>query len=812
MGHLMDKKHFQTLLDNIADIAWLIDDSGLFLVVNKAFLELYQCSISQIIGKSYFDILDHQTATLYANQDKEAIETKQPQKLEAYIELENSHISESRWIETIITPTFDEKTGDCIGVVGVGHDITERKQQLCQLQEQQEWLKVYFELPIIGMAIISKDSNWLNVNEKLCQILGYSHNELIKNTLIDLIPKSYKSEFTTALTGLSNSQLEHVNLELEIYHRNGEVIYVSLIIHLIKDHEKCNKQFVIMMDDITEKRAVEQKLSLANKVIESSSEAIMITDNKSQIVRVNNAFTSLTGYEESDVLGKNPRLLQSGRNTKEFYQSMWADITQEGTWQGEMWDKRKDGTIYPKWINISAIHRPDTQKVSHYVALFSDITERKRAENKIRYMIDHDSLTGLPNRTLLEKRLIRSISDAEVEKNRITLIQIDLDNFKTINDSMGHYVGDQLLKSVATRLQQIFRSSDLVARLGGDEFIVVIEKLSNINIIEMLAENVLKEFKKPFNTLDYTMHITPSIGISTYPDDGENYETLLKNVDTAMYTAKKQGRNQFVFFNKDMSDSVLKRVKLEYLMRTALKEGEFTLAYQPQVDLATHTVVGVEALIRWTPDKVPVSPVDFIPVAEETGLIIPLGEWIIETACQECKALADEGFNINMAVNLSAAQFQEDYLVELVSSTLSKTKLAPQQLDLEITEGMLMHNAGGAIKIINNLKQLGTKVSIDDFGTGYSSLAYLKSFNVDKLKIDRSFVTGLPNDKDDIAITTTIIQLAKSMGLKIVAEGAETEQQVEFLSNKECEQIQGYYFSKPLNKEELRTFLSDWNK
>jgi PAS domain S-box-containing protein len=397
----MNTQYYQLILDNISDIAWFIDKDGKFVVVNNAFLDLYKIKKSDIIGKTYFDILDSSTADKYNKQNLSVISTRQQLVHETYVELENEGWLEFKWYETILSPAIDPTTHDCVGIVGLGRDISERKQKLQKLREQQEWLKVYFELPIIGMAIITESSQWLNVNEKFCHTLGYSYQELMNTKLVDLISGTSKDEFTQALHGLSQSNLDHVDLELALYRRSGDTVYVHLMIHVIHKVDEEQNQFVIMMEDVTEKRQIEQKLHLANRVIDSSSEAIMITDHRSEIVRVNEAFTTLTGYEEKEVLGRNPRLLQSGRNTKEFYQKMWDSITSTGSWQGEMWDRRKDGSTYPKWMNISSIVRPETQKVSHYVALFSDMTERKRAENKIRYMVYHDTLTGLPNRTLL---------------------------------------------------------------------------------------------------------------------------------------------------------------------------------------------------------------------------------------------------------------------------------------------------------------------------------------------------------------------------------------------------------------------------
>lgn len=806
---------YQLILDNIPDIAWLVDVKGVFVVVNKAFLDLYHCTSDQIIGKTYSDITDAKTATRYMKEDKEVISKKQAKTIECNVEIEKEGWLESGWLETILTPALDpENSDECVGVIGLSRDITERKQKLQKLQEQQEWLKLYFDSPLIGMAVLNESFAWLDTNQKLCSILGHEQQALMQINFKDLVLNKYQRPLTSALKELKTQKTSYVSLEVEMQHQNNQIIFVRLIIRMtgISTEESITSNFVIMVEEITEKKLAEQRLLLANKVIDASSEAIMVTDSQKDIIRVNAAFTQLTGYEEGEVIGQNPRILKSGRNTQELYKNMWLNLKEKGQWQGEIWDRRKDGSTYPKWMNINAIFRENTKEITHYVALFSDVTERKRTENKIRYMAYHDALTGLPNKALLETRLIRAITEAEEDQSQLALIQLDLDNFKTINDSMGHYVGDELLKEVGRHLKKCFRKTDIIARLGGDEFIIMLDKLSDYNNVQKLAKNILESFVEPLSVLGYTMHITPSIGICIYPEDGENHELLMQNVDIAMSNAKSNGKNRYVFFNKDMTKAVLKRITLEYKMRGALDKEEFTLFYQPQVNLVQQKVVGVEALIRWTGYPENISPEEFIPVAEETGLIIPIGEWILKQACLDCKSWHKLGHKINVAVNLSAQQFELSYLTKLVAKTLKDSGISAKFLDLEITESLLMNDSNAAVQTLNKLKKMGIQLSIDDFGTGYSSLAYLKAFNVDKLKIDRSFITGLPDDKDDVAIAIAIIQLAKSLGMKIVAEGAEEERHIDFLKQHKCDQIQGYYYAKPMPSDDLVTFLDAWGK
>lgn len=808
----INSSNHQLILDNIPDIAWYIDKSGIFQMVNQAFLKLYSCKAEDVIGKTYNDLLDSDTAERYIKEDLDVINKNEKKVLECNVNVDSDGWVETQWLETILIPAHAPEDPDlCIGVIGIGRDITERKQAAFDLKEQQDRLKIYFDLPLIGMAVINEDMLWQDINKKFCHILGYSNDELLQINFNDVIIDNYKDQLNTSFKALANQAIDSIDLELEMQHQNGHTIFTHLIARCPLPPKDQKPYFVIMLDDISQRKQAEHKLHLANKVIECSSEAILITDDKNKIVRVNSAFSQLTGYEEGEVLGKDPKLLRSGRHTHEFYQQMWESMEEVGHWQGEIWDRRKDGSIYPKWMNISAITQEGNGSPNNYVALFSDITKQKKAENQIKYMVYHDTLTGLPNRALLEQRLNQAISSAEIEGTQIAIMQIDLDNFKTINDSMGHYMGDQLLKEVSERLKNNFRNTDLIARIGGDEFVIMLDKLTSLESVEVLAGNIIKLFKEQFYVVNYSMHITPSIGICSYPKDGENYEILLQNSDTAMFHSKKEGRNQYSFFISEMSYMAQQRLKLEYRMRVAIEKQDFIVFYQPQIDLKHHKVIGVEALVRWPYGDTMISPVEFIPVAEDTGLIRPLGEWILNQSCIDCKSWHDQGYHINVAVNLAAQQFEMGYLTSLVIKTLDDSGLDARYLDLEITEGTLMNNSKNAISILNSLKEMGIKLSIDDFGTGYSSLAYLKAFNIDKLKIDRSFVTGLPTDKDDVAIATAIIQMAKSLDLKIVAEGAETIEHIDFLKEKECDQIQGFYFAKPMPSDELMVFLKNWS-
>ncbi len=551
-----------------------------------------------------------------------------------------------------------------------------------------------------------------------------------------------------------------------------------------------------------------ERLHLSAQVFESSGEAIIITDNQNRIVSANQAFARITGYMPEEVIGRDPKLLASGRHDRAFYQNMWHAITGAGYWQGEIWDRRKNGEIYPKRLAISAV-KDESGEIANYIASFSDITEHKEADERIRYMAHHDALTRLPNRTLLQDRLEQAIAAAERSKKRVGLLLLDLDRFKNINDTLGHSTGDLLLQAVAERLKGHIRDDDTLARLGGDEFIIVLPGMDQVEDAAYVAQKILNAMTQSFSLDGHDLNITPSIGISIYPNDTQEIEILIRNADTAMYRAKENGRNNYQFFTQDMNTSAFERLLLENNLRHALERDEFVLHYQPQVNVETGCIIGVEALIRWQhPDMGLVAPAKFIPVAEECGLIVAIGEWVLETACAQNRQWQEAGVPaIPVSVNLSAAQFHQQDIQETVAYILQKENLAPCYLELELTEGVIIQDAEATIVTLKALKSIGVQLSIDDFGTGYSSLSYLKRFEVDKLKIDQSFLRDIATDPINAAIAIAIIAMAKALNLRVIAEGVETKEQLMFLRSQRCDEIQGYYFSKPVSADVFMQML-----
>ncbi len=570
-------------------------------------------------------------------------------------------------------------------------------------------------------------------------------------------------------------------------------------------------RFIVLSRDITGRKMSEADLKIAATAFESQ-EGMIITDADGKILRVNRAFSAITGYSNQDAVGKNSSMLSSGRHDAKFYNAMWESISLTGGWEGEIWNRRKNGEIYPEYLTVTAV-TDENGKVANYVAAFEDITERKVAEEKIRNLAFYDPLTGLPNRRLLLDRLQRSLASAHRNDRQGALLFIDLDNFKTLNDTMGHDVGDLLLQQVALRLKEGVREGDTVARLGGDEFVVILEDMSGdtaaaVAQAEAAAEKILSLLNRPYLLSGSEYRNTPSIGATLFCEQHQSMEELLKQADIAMYQAKKAGRNTIRFFDPKMQEAINTRAALENELRHALKMQQLHLYYQIQVD-SSNRPLGAEVLLRWIhPQRGMIAPDKFISLAEETGLILPIGLWVLETACAQIARWQQSDRNLVLAVNVSAKQFFDPDFVFQVHRAIQNHAIDPRLLKLELTESMLAENIESIIATMNALKAYGIQFSLDDFGTGYSSLQYLKRLPLDQLKIDQSFVRGLITDNSDKAIVRTIIAMAKSMNLDVIAEGVETRDQQSLLQSKGCSHFQGYLFGKPVPIEEFENLLN----
>lgn len=561
-------------------------------------------------------------------------------------------------------------------------------------------------------------------------------------------------------------------------------------------------------------RSREERLRVAASVFEGTSEAIVICAADSRIISVNRAFCKMTGYVESELVGQTPNLLKSGQHTRGFYQEMWATLQKTGQWQGEIWNRRKSGEIYPERMTISTLY-DEAGNVLRYIAIAADISASKKAENEINSLAFYDPLTDLPNRRLLLDRLRQAMAYSARSANYGALLFIDLDNFKTLNDTLGHDTGDQLLRQVAQRLANCVRDGDTIARLGGDEFVVMLQDLSTDALeaasqAEIVGEKFLAECSQPYRLAGCTHHSTTSIGIALFADHKESIDELMKRANLAMYQAKASGRNSLCFFDPEMQQTIMARVALEADLRHAVEKNEFHICYQAQVD-GDGRIAGVEALLRWQhPKRGLVSPLEFIPLAEETGLILSVGHWVLETTCSQLAAWAarPEMAHLTIAVNVSAHQFRHREFVAQVLEVLERTGANPQRLKLELTESLLVDDVEDIIAKMTALRARGVSFALDDFGTGYSSLSYLKRLPLDQLKIDQSFVRDILCNANDAAISKMIVSLAETMGLAVIAEGVETEAQRDFLAHQGCRSYQGYLCSRPLPLNEFEAHFS----
>ncbi len=643
------------------------------------------------------------------------------------------------------------------------------------------------------------DGTFMACNQAFGRMFGATIKQVIGRTDHDITSPEQAEFFCQRDLDVLSTGESKTNEECLIHAESGQVIFLETIKTPMPG---LNGQTIGVLGigrDMTDRKRVENNLHLMSRVFSNSGEAILITDADNRILAVNQEFTKLTGYSQEEVIGQNPSMLSAGTTSSEIFQEMWSALQTRDHWRGELWDRRKNGEPFPKRLSISVVRDP-AGKVINYIGAFEDITDRKAAEDKIRFLAHHDALTGLPNRFSLYERLEQNMVFARRFDESLAVMLIDLDHFKTINDTLGHHIGDQLLVQVAKRLQHAVRESDIVARLGGDEFVVVLAGVDNEADVSEIASKIVVQLSEPYHLVGNELRTSPSVGVCFYPEDAAETSELIKSADIAMYHAKALGRSNYQFYTEAMRAEVAERVTVEQELGVALEKEQFVLHYQPQIDVRSHRVVGVEALVRWQhPTRGLVFPGDFIGLVEETRLIIPLGKWVIEAACQQLKRWHEAGLSdLHMSVNLSPAQFQDQNLPTLIRQALTKFALPPECLHLEITESMAMCNPQENIIMMQVLADVGVKLALDDFGTGYSSLAYLKLFPIDIIKIDRSFVKDVETDENDAAICEMTMLLAQKLGKQVVAEGVETEGQLEFVSRIGCQWIQGYLYSKPL--------------
>ena len=602
---------------------------------------------------------------------------------------------------------------------------------------------------------------------------------------------------------------EPYEVNYRLLHQDGSYRWIQSRGRLLLDEHGQAERLIGTASDITQRRKDEDSLRQAAAVFDATQEGVLVTDAQQHIVHCNPAFTRITGYSQAEILGQSPSMLKSGRHDKSFYDSLWSALQNRGAWSGEVWNRRKSGEIYPQWQCIRVIH-DELGEISHYVAVFSDISALKRSQRELDYLAHHDPLSNLPNRLLFTERVERALERAKIDEQGGAVLLIDLDHFKNINESLGHNIGDLLLKDVGERLGQQLGKRMTLARLGGDEFGLLDEGCSSAEQAAVMAQRLQACLTQSFRINQQELFITASIGISLYPFEAADVGQVLRNADSALFKAKSSGRESYAFYSQELTEHARQRVELASALRHALDHQELRVYYQPLICLRNQEMIGVEALVRWQhPQRGLVAPGEFIPIAEETGLIGAIDSWVLEQSCRQMVAWQIAGYKLKfVAVNVSSRLFSRGELDVRVAEVLRNTGLDPAHLELEVTESAVMDNPDAALALLQRLRALGIRLAIDDFGTGYSSLARLKRLPVHKLKLDQSFVSGLPHDQDDIAITRAVIALGHSMGLKVLAEGIEQPEQVEMLQQLGCDHAQGYFFGRPQPAEQLTTHLA----
>ncbi|MCW8890481.1 MAG: EAL domain-containing protein [Sedimenticola sp.] len=805
------EERYRELFDNMSDgvAIYSVDDvTGDFILsdFNRSAERIGNISRNDIIGHSVKEIFPGIESMGLLPVLKRVFQTGKPEHFP------QKHYQDGTldlWVENYV---YRLPTGE---VVAVFEDVTQRLLTKEQLEENRALLRSVIDAAPMWIAACDREYRYLLANQFYETTFGLSVSEIEGKTIADVLPPELvdrhlklvdqvllgeRVSFEDTLPGKEGGPSCHIAGDyIPLYDISGRITGVVAAVNDVTEQVETRSELDRSHQEIKKQL---KRLQLAGTVFDATSEGVLIADAEANILDVNRAFSDILGFGRDEVLGEKPNLWKSGRHDRAFYQTMWSSLIHTGMWCGEIWNRRKDGTIFPEWLTINAV-KNKAGKLTNYVAVFADISHIKQSEKQLDFLAHHDPLTELPNRLLFNARLQHAINHAARHGGQMALLFMDLDRFKNINDSHGHTVGDSLLKEVGSRLIHSVRADDTVARTGGDEFTILLEGIESTHDVVNIAEKILCAFKAEFEFGEHQLYITPSIGISVYPQDGFTSEELMRNADAAMYKAKDAGRCGYAFYTQELTSVAFERVLLESSIRHGLDRQEFVLYYQPQINMQSGKIHGAEVLVRWQhPDMGLLGPMKFIPAAEELGLIVPLGEWILRTAMMRAKNWCDRGYHCEvLSINASAVELQQPDYADKVIALINETGYDPAYLELEVTEGLFLGEFELAAQSLRRLRDYGVSIAIDDFGTGYSSLSYLKRLPIDRLKIDRSFVQDIPEDENDIAITRAVISLAKSLQLAVTAEGVETEIQRDFLLTEGCHIAQGYLFARPMPEE-----------
>lgn len=795
----------ELVLNSLEQNIFVKDLQYSYLFVNSTYAALVGEDASDMMGKNDFDFFPKEIAQKYRDDDTRIFKEREP------IDTVESSLFNGNYrvIRTVKKPLYED--GKVVAVLGIFWDITELREEKEHLKKLKYGLNRAQELAKIGhweLDLVTASLFW---SDEVYRIFGLKPQEFgaTYETFLEYVHPDdielVKSSYGNSVTSKRGYHITH-----RIVRKGGEIGFVE---------ERCEHEFddggnVIRsfgtVHDITKQKIAQNELMLASEVFSKMSDGVLITDSSQNIIKANEAFCKISGYAFKEIEGKNPNYLSAGWHDKKFYKRMWDEINIRGHWSGEVVDRKKSGETYTAETNIIALYNNEGT-LTNYISIMNDVSMKKEQEELIHNLAYFDSLTDLPNRVLFEERVISRMPFLKRNEKKMALLFIDMDNFKNVNDTLGHVMGDKFLIEVSKSLKATLREQDTLARLGGDEFTVILEDFESVIDVAVAAEKIIDAFDKPVVVEGKKLYTGVSMGISIYPDDGQSYEELVQAADTAMYQVKESGKNNFKFYTPSMNEKITERMLIETDLRNAIANDELFLVYQPKVNLDTNSVYGMEALLRWKhPDYGLIQPDKFIAISEETGQIYEIGLWVAKKALFDTKSLHDAGDMLTISINVSSKQLENANFIKDICKIVDESGVNIKYIELEITESCIMSDIEEALTVLNKLSSVGFKLSIDDFGTGYSSLSYLKRIPVQTIKIDRSFILDIETDEDDRSIVAAIVAMAQALGKDVIAEGSETQGHIDTLKYLNCKNIQGYFFSKPIPIDDFKEFIGSF--